>query len=77
MRWLRAHGRRFYNFRGLESFKAFFEPAEWEPIYIGTRGPRLTLADLRAIAGVFGGGSPERLIAHAVTTAALRELRIA
>jgi phosphatidylglycerol lysyltransferase len=77
MRWMRAHGRRFYNFRGLESFKASFEPADWEPLYVATREPRLTVTDLRAIAGVFGGGSPERLIARAIATAALRELHIA
>ena len=75
MRWVRAHGRRFYNFRGLESFKAAFEPIEWEPVYVATREPRLTLTDLRAIAGVFGGGSPERLVARALGTALKRELR--
>jgi phosphatidylglycerol lysyltransferase len=74
---MRAHGRRFYNFRGLEAFKASFEPADWEPLYVATREPRLTVTDLRAIAGVFGGGSPERLIARAIATAALRELHIA
>jgi len=77
MRWMRAHGRRFYNFRGLEAFKASFEPADWEPLYVATREPKLTLTDLRAIAGVFGGGSPERLVARAIATAALRELHIA
>ena len=28
MRWIRAHGRRFYNFRGLEAFKTAFAPTE-------------------------------------------------
>lgn len=74
---MRAHGRRFYNFRGLEAFKASFEPADWEPLYVATREPKLTLTDLRAIAGVFGGGAPERLVARAIATAALRELHIA
>jgi phosphatidylglycerol lysyltransferase len=75
MRWMRAHGRRFYNFRGLEAFKASFEPARWEPLYVATVGSRITPWDLRAIAGVFGGGSPERLLARAIATAVLREGR--
>jgi phosphatidylglycerol lysyltransferase len=72
--WMRAHGRRFYNFRGLEAFKRRFEPIEWEPVNVIVRGERVTLADLRAIAGVFGGGSPVRLVSRAVGTAAVREL---
>jgi len=74
LRWIRAHGRRFYNFRGLEAFKAAFEPNDWEPLYVATRSPRLTLGDLRAIAGVFGGGSPEQLIVRALFSAVRREV---
>jgi phosphatidylglycerol lysyltransferase len=74
MRWLLAHGRRFYNFRGLEAFKAAFVPQSWEALYLATRSPRLTLGDLRAVAGVFGGGSPERFVARAIAGAARREL---
>jgi lysylphosphatidylglycerol synthetase-like protein (DUF2156 family) len=74
LRWMRAHGRRFYNFRGLEAFKRRFEPVSWEPVYVVVRGSRVTPGDLRAVAGVFGGGSPIRLVARAVGAAAAREL---
>jgi phosphatidylglycerol lysyltransferase len=74
MQWLRAHGRRFYNFRGLEAFKAAFMPQSWEALYLATRSPRLTLGDLRAVAGVFGGGSPERFVGRALLSALKKEL---
>jgi phosphatidylglycerol lysyltransferase len=72
--WMRAHGRRFYNFRGLEAFKRRFEPASWEPIHVIVRGERVTPGDLHAIAGVFGGGSPAGLLARAIGGAAAREV---
>ena len=31
-KWVRAHGKRFYNFEGLEAFKSKFRPDGWEPI---------------------------------------------
>ena len=54
--WLRAHGRRFYNFRGLEAFKAGFQPHAWEPIFAIGQGRRFTVRMLRAVAGVFARG---------------------
>jgi phosphatidylglycerol lysyltransferase len=73
--WLRAHGRRFYNFRGLEAFKAGFQPAAWDPIFAITEGRRFTPRSLRAVAGVFSGGSPEVLVLRALASAARHELR--
>jgi phosphatidylglycerol lysyltransferase len=73
--WLRAHGRRFYNFRGLEAFKAGFLPPEWNPIFAITEGARFTPGTLRAVAGVFSGGSPELLVLRALTSAVRQELR--
>lgn len=72
---LRAHGRRFYNFQGLEAFKASLEPDAWEPVFAIGQGPRFTPRMLRGIAGVFGGGSPVRLGAHALAMAAAHEIR--
>jgi phosphatidylglycerol lysyltransferase len=74
LRWVRAHGRRFYNFRGLEAFKASLEPKEWEPVYAIAPGHRLTPRMLLAIAGVFGGGSPEALLLRGAGMAIRREL---
>jgi len=31
--WVRVHGRRFYNFDGLDAFKAKLQPARWEPVF--------------------------------------------
>lgn len=63
--WLRAHGRRFYNFRGLEIFKAKFGPDRWDPVYAIANEPSFSPRSLYAIAAAFGGGSPALLIARA------------
>ena len=75
LRWVRAHGRRFYNFAGLEAFKASMEPMEWEPIYAIAPGGRFTPRMLRAVAGAFSAGNPERLVARAIVSAAREEIR--
>jgi phosphatidylglycerol lysyltransferase len=56
--WARAHTRRFYNFAGLEAFKAKFNPDWWEPVYAIAREPRFSLGTLWAVAGAYAGGSP-------------------
>jgi phosphatidylglycerol lysyltransferase len=75
LRWVRAHGRRFYNFRGLDGFKASLQPEEWEPIYAIARGRHVSPRALWAIAGVFGGGSPVSLLSRAALMAVVREAR--
>jgi phosphatidylglycerol lysyltransferase len=72
--WIRAHGRRFYNFRGLEAFKASAQPMAWEPIFAIAPGRRFTPMLLRSLAGAFSGGSPERFVTRAVMSAAAKEL---
>ncbi len=56
--WVRAHSRRFYNFSGLEAFKAKFDPAWWEPVYAISREPTFSFGTLWAISGAYCGGSP-------------------
>ena len=73
--WLRAHGTRFFNFRGLEAFKAGMLPHSWEPIYAISQGKRFPPLALRAIAGAFSAGSPELLVARGIANAALREFK--
>ena len=50
--WARAHGRRFWNFDGLEAFKAKLQPEEWEPIFAIANcsrfSPRLLLGIVQA-----------------------------
>jgi phosphatidylglycerol lysyltransferase len=75
MRWARAHGRRFYDFDGLDAFKAKFRPESWEPISAIVDAPRFTPRALWAVAGAFGGGSPLLLGARALTAAAREEAR--
>jgi phosphatidylglycerol lysyltransferase len=74
LHWVRAHGRRFYNFKGLEAFKASAQPMMWEPIFAIAPGRRFTPMMLRSIAGAFSDGSPERFVARAVVSGAAREL---
>jgi phosphatidylglycerol lysyltransferase len=75
LHWVRAHGRRFYNFKGIEAFKASVQPMSWEPVFAIAQGERFTPPMLRAVAGAFSAGSPERLVARAMLSAASRELR--
>jgi phosphatidylglycerol lysyltransferase len=72
--WLRAHGRRFYNFDGLDVFKAKFQPQRWEPVYAVSNRPRFTPATLYAVAAAFSRTSPAGLIARALVRAARAEL---
>lgn len=72
--WVRAHGNRFYNFQGLDRFKAKFQPTEWEDIAAAVNEPRFSLAALYAIAGAFGGRSPFLLVAMAIGTGVKREI---
>jgi phosphatidylglycerol lysyltransferase len=55
--WLRVHGRRFYNFEGLDTFKAKFQPEAWEPVYAVLPDRRTTMRCLIAIGAAFGGTS--------------------
>lgn len=75
LRWVRAHGRRFYDFDGLDRFKSKFRPEEWEEIIaIDDRAPFSPRA-LWAITGAFGGESPLTLLARTIGRAIVQELR--
>lgn len=74
--WMRQHTRRFYDFEGLERFKAKFEPERWDPIVALTQEPRATLGTLHAVADAFAGArSPSRLVGRALADAAAEEAR--
>jgi phosphatidylglycerol lysyltransferase len=75
LRWVRAHGRRFYNFEGLDAFKAKFQPHAWEEIVAIAQGPRFTPRALWAIAAAFSDRSPVSMIVRAIGKAARQELR--
>lgn len=72
--WVRAHGRRFYNFDGLDAYKAKYEPESWEPIYAITSERRVSLGTLYAVAGAFGNMSPIILVLRALRRALRQEI---
>ncbi|HEV7837569.1 MAG TPA: phosphatidylglycerol lysyltransferase domain-containing protein, partial [Gemmatimonadaceae bacterium] len=74
LRWLRVHGRRFYNFDGLDAFKAKFNPETWEPIFAIADSENFPPRALYAIAGAFSGGNPVALVAKALLRAGKEEL---
>ena len=73
--WTRKHGTRFYNFEGLDSFKAKFKPDIWEPIYAIANEPRFSVRTLYAIAAAFTNEPPFRVASRALTGALRQELR--
>lgn len=73
--WVRAHARRFYNFEGLDAFKAKLRPEAWEPLYAVTDRSRVSPALLHAIGGAFTGGSPELATLRALAWAVDQEGR--
>ncbi|HSE50839.1 MAG TPA: DUF2156 domain-containing protein [Gemmatimonadales bacterium] len=75
LRLARVHGRRFYNFGGLEAFKAKFHPARWDPVFAIARAPSFSPRMLYAVAAAFTGGSPVRALASGVARAGITELR--
>jgi phosphatidylglycerol lysyltransferase len=75
LRLVRAHGRRFYDFEGLDRFKTKFEPDEWEEIVALADAPRFPPRALWAIASAFSRGSPVALVARALLRAVRQEVR--
>ncbi|MEP6508303.1 MAG: DUF2156 domain-containing protein [Gemmatimonadales bacterium] len=74
MRLTGAHGKRFYNFAGLERFKAKFQPDMWEPVYAIQRGKSVTPRALYAIAGAFASEPPIALVTRAILRAIKQEI---
>jgi len=71
--WIRAHGRRFYNFDGLEKFKSKFQPQFWEPIWAVSHEPHFSPGTLWAIAGAFSRQPPIRLLLRSCLRALRQE----
>lgn len=69
----RAHGNRFYNFAGLESFRAGMRPARWEKVWFISNEPRFSLRAFWAVGAAFAGASPLETI-RAATWAQIRTL---
>lgn len=74
--WARAHGRRFYDFAGLEAFKEKFRPQAWEGVYLVSSGPRIGPRTLYAVAAAFTAGRPLSALAAGVWRAYGRSSRL-
>jgi phosphatidylglycerol lysyltransferase len=72
---VRAHGRRFYDFEGLENFKSKFRPEGWEPVYVLSQEPRFSFRTLYAIAAAFTRTSPVVALLKGFGRAIVQELR--
>ena len=72
--WMRAHGRRFYNFEGLDAFKRKFRPRAWEPVFAICNQRTFPPRALYAIAGAFTGGRPVRMGIRALAHALAQEM---
>ncbi len=72
--WVRAHGRRFYDFDGLDAFKAKFRPEQWTPVFAVANQPGFPAGMLYAIAAAFSGGSPISMILRALGRAGRQEM---
>lgn len=73
--WLRKHGKRFYNFDGLDAFKAKLQPETWEPVFAVCSEPRVRPRTIYAIAVAFSGNAPIRMVAGGLWKAAAAEFR--
>jgi phosphatidylglycerol lysyltransferase len=72
--WVRAHGRRFYNFDGLDAFKTKFQPERWEPIFAIFNAPHFSPFALYAIAEAFTKGAPIKAVSGALLKAMQTEV---
>lgn len=71
----RAHANRFYNFRGLEAFRAKMYPRAWERLYAISNERAFSPLALYAMGGAFSGISPMRAIGLAAVKGVREELR--
>jgi phosphatidylglycerol lysyltransferase len=72
--WMRKHAGRFYNFDGLDAFKAKLQPERWEPVFAISNEKSFSFRTLYAIASAFSGGAPVRLFLGGIWRAVLTEI---
>ena len=71
--WLRKHGQRFYNFDGLDAFKAKLKPNEWEPVFAIANEPNVSFRTIYAIGAAFTANAPFRTVLSGIGRAGLTE----
>jgi phosphatidylglycerol lysyltransferase len=62
LRSVKSYGNIFYNFKGLDNFKAKFNPTTWEPVFAITNEKVPTFSTLYAIATAFSVVSPTTFV---------------
>ena len=72
--WMRKHGRRFYNFDGLDAFKAKFLPERWEPVFAIAGETEFSGHMLYSIALAFTDNRPFKVIGQGLWRAMRTEL---
>jgi phosphatidylglycerol lysyltransferase len=73
--WMRIHGQRFYNFDGLDAFKAKLRPAKWEPVFAIYNESYIPIKAFYAIASAFSENKPVKLILGGLRRALMTEIR--
>lgn len=73
--WLRKHGQRFYNFDGLDAFKAKLRPERWEPVFAISNEKSISPGTLYAIASAFSRNAPFKLVLGGLFKAIAIEFR--
>lgn len=73
--WMRVHGKRFYNFDGLDAFKAKLQPERWEPVFAISNEKHLSPKTLYAIAGAFSENAPVSLVFSGLGRAIRTEIK--
>lgn len=71
--WMRKHGQRFYNFDGLDAFKAKMSPEYWEPIFAISNEPDFSRRTLFSIGEAFSNNHPFRIFGKGLLRAARSE----
>lgn len=74
LNWARAHGRRFYNFDGIERFRVRMAPQRWENVYMLLNASRWTPLELLSVASAFCGETFSAYFLRALGRAVVLEL---
>lgn len=72
--WMRKHGQRFYNFDGLDAFKAKMAPDHWEPIFAISNERSFSRRTLMSIGEAFTNKRPLTVFGKGFFRAAAAEL---
>ena len=72
---LRAHGRHFYNFEGLEAFKSKYGRSRWDSVYASLAPDTSLPRALLAITAAFSGEPLRKFVPHVLVRGVTREMR--